>query len=309
MLSRARPIVMSNTMHRRRLISTSGNSTLPTPIGSGKAGLSQKTSPVSSAATLSPTRPSPGSTDLPPPTPSQSLPTPSIQLSPTSTLLRSYLVYTLCSLPFLIDSAPSLLQFFTRSPIPGLKGLTEWGVRRTFFAQFVPGETVQECTVTMKELRARGVGSVLNYSAEAEEEVAAAVAKPAINPSKPVAGGAGGVDGAVGPAKRVSAAEGAGISQAKELEKRRLKEVHLALAESGKFEMDVEAKGGGKGSTGFALKIVRLYDVIPFGTALMSLTDRPHRPDHPSKSVHDLTPNARSLTILGIGIICGPISR
>ena len=93
---------------------------------------------------------------------------PSIQSAPTSTLLRTYLVYTLCSFPTLIDIAPSLLHSLTHSPIPGLARLTESVVRHTFFAQFVPGETVAECRATMETLRANGVGSVLNYSAEAE---------------------------------------------------------------------------------------------------------------------------------------------
>lgn len=40
------------------------------------------------------------------------------------------------------------------------------------------------------------------------------------------------------------------------LEERRLKEVYKALEMIASFEKGVEVRGGGKGSTGFALKIV-----------------------------------------------------
>lgn len=154
-----------------------------------------------------------------PPNPSSTQPS-SIQSASTLTLLRSYFVYTLCSLPPLIDNAPSILHVFTHSPIPGLKSITEAVVRRTFFAQFVPGETVRECKATMEGLRKREVGSVLNYSAEAEAE------------------------------------EGDEVEQQRKVEEGRLREVERALDEAGEFERDVERSGGGRGSTAFALKVV-----------------------------------------------------
>jgi proline dehydrogenase len=124
----------------------------------------------------------------------------------------------------LIDHAPRLLSAFTKSPIPLLKPITEFIVRRTFFAQFVPGETVQECSVTMKDLRKNyGIGSVLNYSAEADLE-----------------------PGEVMPEK-----------ERRDFEEKRLKEVENALKISGKFEDEVEKElNGMKGSTSFALKVV-----------------------------------------------------
>ncbi|RSH88590.1 hypothetical protein EHS25_002817, partial [Saitozyma podzolica] len=136
-------------------------------------------------------------------------------------ILRSYLVYSACSIPPLIDNAPGLLHFFTHSPIPGLKGLTEAIVRRTFFAQFVPGENVGECTPKMEELRERNIGAVLNYSAEAECETK---------------------------------------DDARRLQQARLKEVYRALEGAGEFEDRVAAKGGLRGSTAFALKVTGLID-------------------------------------------------
>lgn len=152
----------------------------------------------------------------------------SVQSAPTLTLLRSYFVYTLCSLPALIDNAPSLLHTFTHSPIPGLKGFTEAIVRRTFFAQFVPGESVRECRETMTELRKREVGSVLNYSAEAE-------------------------------------VEGGDEKEQRKVEAERLREVERALDEAGEFERDVAKMGGGRGSTAFALKVVSCLSILVLG--------------------------------------------
>lgn len=127
----------------------------------------------------------------------------SLTSASTSSLLRSYLVYTACSIPYLIDYAPGLLSAFTNSPIPGLKTLTEWIVRHSFFAQFVPGETVRECMPTMAELRSRNVGTLLNYSAEADEAKA----------------------------------------DTRGLEKQRLEEVYRAIDAMGEFEAQAEKRG------------------------------------------------------------------
>ena len=55
------------------------------------------------------------------------------QLAPLSTLLRTYVVYSFCSVPALVDWAPAILE--TLSSIPGLKQITEAVVRATFFDQ------------------------------------------------------------------------------------------------------------------------------------------------------------------------------
>jgi proline dehydrogenase len=49
------------------------------------------------------------------------------------TLVRTYVVYTMCSIPALVDNAPWLLETF--SSIPGLRWITEAIVRVTFFDQ------------------------------------------------------------------------------------------------------------------------------------------------------------------------------
>ncbi len=55
------------------------------------------------------------------------------RLTPLSTLIRTYVVYSFCSVPALVDWAPGLLAAL--SAVPGLKHVTEAVVRATFFNQ------------------------------------------------------------------------------------------------------------------------------------------------------------------------------
>jgi len=84
-------------------------------------------------------------------------------------LFRTYLVFTFTSFPTIVDASPQLLSALTRSSIPGLKTITEWGIRQTFFKQFVGGESVVECEQVMQEMRERGVGTLLAHSVEVDE--------------------------------------------------------------------------------------------------------------------------------------------
>jgi len=54
-------------------------------------------------------------------------------LIPLSELLTSYVVYSACSIPGLVEASPALLALCTS--IPGLRSLTEAFVRATFFKQ------------------------------------------------------------------------------------------------------------------------------------------------------------------------------
>jgi proline dehydrogenase len=58
---------------------------------------------------------------------------PEATTSSLGTLVRTYVVYTMCSIPALVDNAPWLLETF--SSIPGLRWITEAIVRVTFFDQ------------------------------------------------------------------------------------------------------------------------------------------------------------------------------
>ncbi|PWN90376.1 FAD-linked oxidoreductase, partial [Acaromyces ingoldii] len=89
---------------------------------------------------------------------------------PLSTLLRSYFVYTCCSFPSLIDAGPALIEWCRDTKIPGVWSLTEWVVRRTFFAQFVGAETAQGCIPLLSSLSRSNLGAILNFSAEVSNE-------------------------------------------------------------------------------------------------------------------------------------------
>ncbi len=61
------------------------------------------------------------------------LSTASDEEEPLSSLVRTYVVYTICSFPFLVQSSPTILSIL--GSIPGVNMISEWVVRRTFFDQ------------------------------------------------------------------------------------------------------------------------------------------------------------------------------
>ena len=56
-----------------------------------------------------------------------------IKESSLGSFVRAYTVYTMCSVPALVDASPRILSFLTS--IPGIKQITEAFVRITFFDQ------------------------------------------------------------------------------------------------------------------------------------------------------------------------------
>ncbi|KAJ7885777.1 FAD-linked oxidoreductase-like protein [Mycena olivaceomarginata] len=88
------------------------------------------------------------------------------------TLVRTYVVYTMCSIPALVDNAPWLLETF--SSIPGLRWITEAIVRVTFFDQFVGGDTAAETLPQLHALRTANTGALFAYSVEVDEAEAMA---------------------------------------------------------------------------------------------------------------------------------------
>lgn len=66
-------------------------------------------------------------------TPDKGTDTPPTTTQTVGSLIRSYVVYTMCSVPALVDFSPQLLAFLTG--IPGIKQITEAVVRVTFFNQ------------------------------------------------------------------------------------------------------------------------------------------------------------------------------
>jgi proline dehydrogenase len=143
---------------------------------------------------------------------------PSLARESTLNLVRSYLVWTLISVPALVDASPKILETLLHSPVPLVKPITESTVRKTFFRQFIPGETAEECLPAMEDLRRRNVGHALNYSAEGDTED----------------------DGKVKVDPVIA----------------RLREIEKALDVQGVFEERMAQEGWQKGSSTFALKMV-----------------------------------------------------
>lgn len=145
--------------------------------------------------------------------------------TPILQLLRTYLVYTICSYPSIVDNSPALLSALTKSKIPGVAAITEFIVRRTFFSQFVGGETTGECTVVMEQLRKEGIGSMLVYSVEVDEDAA---------------------PGGMSEKARMEAEGEAKVA-----------ETLRCLERAGQFEREMQEKYGGEaGGTYIAIKIV-----------------------------------------------------
>ncbi|KAJ6474464.1 FAD-linked oxidoreductase [Mycena vitilis] len=92
------------------------------------------------------------------------------------TLLRTYVVYTMCSIPALVDNAPWLLE--TLRSIPGLRWITESIVRVTFFDQFVGGDSAAETLPLLRALRSAKTGTLFAYSVEVDEAEAMAGSGP-----------------------------------------------------------------------------------------------------------------------------------
>ncbi|KAG6855380.1 hypothetical protein H0H87_003919 [Tephrocybe sp. NHM501043] len=84
-------------------------------------------------------------------------------------LIRSYAVFTMCSIPALVDNSPRLLEL---AMLPGISWLAETFVRMTFFDQFVGGDTAEKTLPLLYKLRAVNKGALFAYSVEVDENEA-----------------------------------------------------------------------------------------------------------------------------------------
>jgi proline dehydrogenase len=80
-------------------------------------------------------------------------------------LTRAYWLFTAINNNVLVKAGPPLTNFAMDIGLP-IKGL----IKATIFKQFCGGETIQECDATIKNLYHGGVGTILDYSVEGEEE-------------------------------------------------------------------------------------------------------------------------------------------
>ncbi|KAJ1898570.1 proline dehydrogenase [Coemansia sp. IMI 209127] len=80
-------------------------------------------------------------------------------------LISLWFVYRACGNTALVQMAPRILKAFERLHLSWLSNAV---IRRTFFAWFCAGEKEREIVHTMRYLKESGIGSILDYSAEAD---------------------------------------------------------------------------------------------------------------------------------------------
>jgi proline dehydrogenase len=83
----------------------------------------------------------------------------------TEELLVGLFVYKLCTLPWLVDIAPHVIQL---AETMHLEGVVYKFVKSTFFRQFCGGETAEECVARMDRLAQSGIQCILDLSIEAD---------------------------------------------------------------------------------------------------------------------------------------------
>ena len=93
--------------------------------------------------------------------------------STTYELLRSWVTFKLCSIPYFVRHAPSLLSLGNTASRP----FTSWLMKQTFFGQFVGAEDIMSVKKVVEKLRDRGVNSILDYAAEDEVPFESAASK------------------------------------------------------------------------------------------------------------------------------------
>jgi len=82
-----------------------------------------------------------------------------------SDLKRAYWLFKVINVNFLVKIGPPITNFAIGIGLP-IKGL----IKATIFKHFCGGETIAECDTTIKNLYNGGVGTILDYSIEGEED-------------------------------------------------------------------------------------------------------------------------------------------
>jgi proline dehydrogenase len=82
-------------------------------------------------------------------------------------LNRAWWLFKLININFLVKIGPPVTNWALNMHLP-IKGI----IRATIFKQFCGGETIAECDSTIKNLAQGGVGTILDYSVEGEDEEA-----------------------------------------------------------------------------------------------------------------------------------------
>jgi len=85
--------------------------------------------------------------------------------SSNTDLKRAYWLFRMININFFVKIGPPITNFAMQIGLP-VKSL----IKATIFKHFCGGETIEECDSTIKKLSNGGVGTILDYSVEGEEE-------------------------------------------------------------------------------------------------------------------------------------------
>jgi proline dehydrogenase len=85
--------------------------------------------------------------------------------STNTDLNRAYWLFKVINVNFLVKIGPPITNFAINIGLP-IKGL----IKATIFKHFCGGETIAECSNTIKNLADGGVGTILDYSIEGEDD-------------------------------------------------------------------------------------------------------------------------------------------
>jgi proline dehydrogenase len=85
--------------------------------------------------------------------------------STNTDLNRAYWLFRVINVNFLVKIGPPITNFAINIGLP-IKGL----IKATIFKHFCGGETIAECGTTIKNLADGGVGTILDYSIEGEDD-------------------------------------------------------------------------------------------------------------------------------------------
>jgi len=85
--------------------------------------------------------------------------------SSNSDLKRAYWLFRVINVNFLVKIGPPVTNFAIKIGLP-----VKWMIKATIFKHFCGGETITECNQTIKNLNNGGVGTILDYSIEGEDD-------------------------------------------------------------------------------------------------------------------------------------------
>ncbi len=83
----------------------------------------------------------------------------------TKELRNSYLLFKAIGYNWLVQTGPALVDIGFKIGLP-IKGI----IKKTVFHQFCGGESVTDCELTIQQMHQFGVGTILDYSVEGEEQ-------------------------------------------------------------------------------------------------------------------------------------------